>query len=471
METVLSWANSGLAIVVVIGLCLFFHEIGHFVAAKAARMAVYEFAMGFGPVLWRRTRGETQYSLRAIPFGGFVRIAGMEPGEVDVERGFHTRPRWQGLIVVCAGSFMNVVLAVLVYWCVNVFFGVPLPGDRDVVIKDVFPNTVAEAAQIQPGDVVLAVDGSRQSTEVLSVAPGSVGERMGLRPGSRIIQIGDQPASIPADVLRALKAGLRPGQKVWIVRDDATSIENAIGSLEPPPPADLAVVPEKLDGKEGDRLARQVLGVTFGVLDQVAVHRYISTHPGKRIALTVLRGDSPVTLQVIPARDIGRVETVDHTGKLTMPHQVVGRIGVALGPRLKRTSVGLGLLLALKQSEAAVANVVVSVRAMVRKKVSPELSGPIGIMASTAEAAKLGWASVLSLCGLISANLGLLNMLPIPPFDGFHVLLLGVEGLMRRRVDHRLEMAVRLAGFVLVVGLFVILAFRDTATLIRYGTY
>lgn len=471
MESVLSFANSAIAVVVVIGLCLFFHEAGHFLAAKASRVGVYEFAMGFGPTLWRRTWRGTVYALRAIPFGGFVRIAGMEPGEREIEHGLYTRPKWQILSVFCAGTFMNVVLAVLVYWVVNVFSGVAAPDQRDVIIRNVFSDTPAQRAGVQPGDKIIGVGDSRFSSEVREVAPGSVGQKMGLQPGARVFQVGEAPVATPADVLRALRAGLDEGQKVWVINPEARGIEDAVLGLDPPPAADLSEVPEDLDIAAAPAVARRALGVSFADLDQFTVHRFISANPSTPLTLTVMREDAVVELQVTPGATHDRFEMVAPSGKLLTPHRMVGRIGISLGPQLRRAGPIEGLKLAVAQSVNSVATVVLSIKAMIAGKIAAEPAGPVGIMAMTADAAKLGWASVLALCGLISANLAVINMIPIPPFDGFHVTLLGIEAAIRRRVNERLEMAVRLAGFALIIALFLALTSKDIANLIRFGTY
>lgn len=471
MNQILSLANSGLAIIVVLGLCLFCHELGHFLAAKACRMAVYEFAMGFGPALWRRQRGETLYALRAVPFGGYVRIAGMEPGEAPVERGFHTRPRWQGAIVVCAGTFMNVLLAMVLYWIVNVVSGIPVPDSKDILIRSVFSGGIAQTAGIRADDKILRIGDSRYSSAVEQVAPNSVGAQMGLKPGHRVFQVGEEPVATPADVVRVLSQGLPEGAKIWALNEKATSMEGAVVAIKPPPADSLASLPPHLTGAAADQWAGKALGVTFGPLDQFTVHRFISNSPGKKVALTVVRDSGPLRVELTPKTDTDRVEYVDRNGKLSAPHRSVGRIGIVLGPELRRPGVIEGFKLAAGQSYQAVATVVISLQAMATKKIAAEPTGPIGIMAMTAETAKLGWASVLALCGLISANLAVINMFPIPPFDGFHVLLLGIEGLIRRRVDHRLEMMVRVAGFILIINLFIFLAFRDILNLVRYGTY
>jgi regulator of sigma E protease len=471
MEQILSTANSGLAVVVVIGLCLFFHELGHFVSAKACGMAVYEFAMGFGPVLWRRQRGETVYALRAIPFGGFVRIAGMEPGEANVERGLHSKPRWMALIVFVAGTFMNVVLAVILYWGINVISGIAIPDSQAVMVKDVFPKSPAEAGGVLPGDKVIGVGGGSRSTQILAVEAGGLGAQMGLKVGSRIFQIGDEPTAAPSDVLRCLKTPQKAGAKVWLINGDAKGIEDAMVPVPLPAPDALAALPAPPEGAGGDAAAAKALGLKFEALDQFAIQRYISARPGKPTMVTVLRKDQAVQVRVTPGTEMARVEVVDAGGKITTPHRPVGRIGIAMGPETRRAGVLEGLNLALRQSESAVAMVVVSFKAMILGKIGAEPTGPIGIMAMSAETAKLGWASVLALCALISANLAVVNMFPIPPFDGFHVALLGIEAALRRRVDHRLEMIVRIAGVVIILNLFLLLAYKDIMNLVKYHTY
>jgi regulator of sigma E protease len=474
MEWLISGVNSVLAIGVVLGLCLFFHEAGHFLAAKAFRMRVHQFGLGFGPAIWKRRIGETLYSIRLAPLGGFVQIAGMDGEDRNVPDSFYSRPRWQGAIVICAGVFMNIVLAVLVYWAVNVGSGMPIPGDRSVVIRKVFRGGPAESAGIQPNDEIIGLAGSHRSLEVADVTAGSVGEKMGLKPGSRIFQIGDKPVAVPADVLRLLRDGLAKNDRIWAINGEAQGIEDAVIPLNAPDSELFASVPENITNPEADLLLGKLLGVRFASMDQFTAHRFISARPGETIDVSLLRGGETLALQLKLASDTDRVEMVAPNGKLTSPHRTVGRIGITLGPDVKPTGILYGLQLALVQSYNAVATVFVAFKAMVLGKIAAEPAGPIGIMAMTAERAKLGWASVLSLCGLISANLAVINMLPMPPFDGGHILLMSVESVLNRfgrRLDERFEMLVRVAGLIIVVNVFVLLTYKDIANLVKYGTY
>jgi len=107
---------------------------------------------------------------------------------------------------------------------------------------------------------------------------------------------------------------------------------------------------------------------------------------------------------------------------------------------------------------------------MIARKITAEPTGPIGIMAMTAQQAQAGWAAVLSLGGIISANLAVINLIPIPPFDGFHIVLIGYEGIIRRRIRPKPEMIIRLAGIFLVLLLFAWLMTKDVINLWLYGT-
>lgn len=148
-----------IATIFVFGLLVFVHELGHFITAKMVGMRVDEFAIGFGPKIFSRRYGETVYSLRIIPLGGFNKIAGMDPDEEQDERSFSAKPIWARMLVIIAGSAMNFVLPVLLFVIVFLGYGIEMPSEQ-AIVGSILPDKPAAAAGLLPGDRIKAVNGS-----------------------------------------------------------------------------------------------------------------------------------------------------------------------------------------------------------------------------------------------------------------------------------------------------------------------
>ena len=146
-----------IATIFVFGLLIFFHELGHFLTAKLVGMRVEEFAIGFGPKLLSRKYGETVYSLRIIPLGGFNKISGMDPDEEQDERSFNSKPIWARMLVIVAGSTMNFILPVILFFFVFIGAGIDTPSNSPI-IGNVFPDKPAAEAGLQPGDRIISVN-------------------------------------------------------------------------------------------------------------------------------------------------------------------------------------------------------------------------------------------------------------------------------------------------------------------------
>jgi regulator of sigma E protease len=155
---------------------------------------------------------------------------------------------------------------------------------------------------------------------------------------------------------------------------------------------------------------------------------------------------------------------------LSSAHKEVGRIGVVLTGAREPVGVGRAIVHGVEHSVGAVVMVSYGLAEMIRGRVAPQASGPVGIAAMTAERLRIGWTAVVQLLGIISANLAVINLFPIPPFDGFRIALLGIEGVMGRRVDAKKELAVTIAGVALLLGLFLVITFRDILNLVFYST-
>ena len=151
-----------LAALIVFGVLITVHELGHFAAAKLVGMQVDEFAIGFGPKLYQTEEKGTVYTLRALPLGGFNRIAGMEPGEENVENGFHTKPLWARMVVILAGVTMNFLLPLLVFFGIFFFHGAETPVNEPVLGR-VMDHQPASDAGLMKGDRIISINGTKLS--------------------------------------------------------------------------------------------------------------------------------------------------------------------------------------------------------------------------------------------------------------------------------------------------------------------
>lgn len=151
---------TGLALIVLLGTLVLFHEFGHFAVAKLFRIRVDEFAFGFGPK-WIRLfrRGDTEYTIHPVPLGGFVKLAGMDPGEEEVPNGFNTKPVWQRMLVYFSGPFMSFALAVLIFSGMGFTVGLPITGEIINRVEIVQPGSIADKAGLRTADVIVAING------------------------------------------------------------------------------------------------------------------------------------------------------------------------------------------------------------------------------------------------------------------------------------------------------------------------
>lgn len=470
LETVLGYLNGAIAIAVLFGACVLFHEIGHYVTAKLIGMRVHEFAIGFGRRLWGFTRGETQYRINLVPLGGYVRIAGMEPGAQHEEGGFYSFARWKGAIVLFAGSFMNVVLAALVFTLISVSAGVPVFPGHTVAVRKVLPDSPAEAAGLRPGDEIVAIDGMEDSLLIEDVQPGGLGATLGLRRYDQIYQVAGKPVGVPPEVVQAMidrrkQAG--PGAKleIEVIHYDEEGYPQGQDTIEVPLPADL---PEEARPDESGPFLERMLGVRFVPLGQDTALRYISARPGQRLLLDVRRDGKIVQVAVVPRAEWDRVPDVNDQGQLDMVRKSVGRIGVVLGGETRPVGLGEAIRYGVLGSVQAVYVVAVGLGQMITGEIAPQASGPVGIAAEAVDRARIGWTSLATFLGIISANLAVINLFPFPPFDGFRIVLLTIEAIMRRRVNEKVEVAVTVTGVAVVLGLFVYITFKDLFNLLVF---
>lgn len=356
--------------VVILGLLVVIHEIGHFVAAKLFGVGVEEFGLGYPPRLYGMKRGDTIYSLNWIPVGGFVKIQGVLGGDqkdmtVDTSssRSFMTKPRWQRLLILCAGIVMNLVLSVVLFTTSY------LVGAR--VMLD---NVPAQARISQAA--ITVIDLAEETT--------------------------------------AYQAGLR-------VNDNITAInEQSVTNLE--------------------QVRAQINNKAIG--DTVIV--------------TVQRGQEVINIstQLVPINETtnpGIGAYFADTGIVRLPLWTALQVGVK-----QTVQMAMGIFLALYQAIASL---------FTQQPGPGEISGPLGIASLTYQATQLGWSYVIQFAAMLSVNLAIFNLLPIPALDGGRIAFLLVEWVRRKPVNQKIETIIHNIGFILLLFLIMVVTIKDVINL------
>ncbi|MFA4028604.1 MAG: hypothetical protein GDYSWBUE_000620 [Candidatus Fervidibacterota bacterium] len=427
MDTLLPIIKSYIIPILVLGFVVLVHEAAHFAAALRVRMRVLEFSIFIGPAIWTKVIGGIKYSLRAIPFGGYVRIFGMEfddPDAIASMEAFHNRPITHRLLVLLSGPLGNLIAAFIVL----LIYGIAVSGMRGTnVVSRVAASMPAAKAGIKPGDEIIGIDGLsiKLTNEWLTLARIKRSSNVRFK-----VLRGGQMIECTAKELR---------------RNDTLISINGIGRED----TDL-------------------------------ITAAISKSPKKRIAVLVRRGGKPLTINVIPmAMEEVEIRETERTGRgkgaiaktkivkrergiigvefLQMPSEkpvpIVKRLldGAAIAAgECWRITYGLALLLSkLGQLHHAV-------------------GGPIRIFWELKEQAWMSFYLQLRLIGALSYIVGLVNLIIlIPPLDGGRLALLCIEAISRRRMKPNWELKMTLVGIVLLLGLIMLISARDVGYIVK----
>jgi len=448
-----------IAIVFVLGLVLAFHESGHFLVAKACRMRVDEFGFGlplFGRI-WGKQVGGTVYSLHWLPFGAFVKIAGMEPGEEHVPEGFHQRPLWQRTLVILAGPSMNVVLAIFLLWAVGGIYGAPII-QRNVIGK-VLKDSAAREAGLRAGDKILAVDGHWTSTEVSAVKARFLAQRAGLVPDDVILMAQGQEVAELGQLMAILRSAEGHGVKLLVVGEKD----------QEPRPAVLAApkgLPEALPGK-AEPVTVAALGATFKPLQWSNTVALIQRHAREPIAITVDRGGQRLDVRVVPRPVLEDVPTLQPDGSTEVQRRELGRVGISPVILYRKLSPPESIKSGFVSTYALVAGVVGELAKIVAKHEGTKVKSIVYAGKMLTQDAALSWYFVLLDGAIISILIGIFNLLPFPPLDGWRIVYLGYEKVIGRAPDRRKELIINLVGFAAIILLFILLSLRDVSDLMQ----
>jgi regulator of sigma E protease len=422
-------------VTIVLGIMIFVHEWGHFAAAKLCGVRVDVFSLGFGPRLFGVKRGDTDYRLSALPFGGYVRMAGDNPLEERTGAGYEflSRPRWQRVIIAIAGPMMNFVLALVILWGIFWRLGIPSPTfehqTADVVAV---PQTMSPTG-VQPGDRIIAVNGVPTPTwkKVYS-------EYEKAKPGSSIII-----------------AVSRSGANQIITATTPEHLASPDSLFGFPPLA--AVIAEVDAGTPADRAGLKP-GDTVVAMNGKPVITWqqlvegVHQSGGHSIQFGVRRDGQQLELDITP------MQGTDLEG------QPVWQVGV-----LPNTDEDYERQSFVEAGKDAASSTVSGMRQIGQVLVGlfsgrvsiRQLAGPVGIARISGEAAKRGLPTLLDFMAVISLNLGLLNLLPIPILDGGHILMLAIEGILRRDLSIGVKERFVQVGLVFLLGIFAFVMYSD----------
>ena len=437
--------------VVVIGVLILIHELGHFLVARWTGVGVERFSIGFGPVLFRWRGRETEYCLSAIPMGGYVKMVGEEnPLEggggtlpYDPTKAFSLKPLWARFLIVFAGPGMNFVLAAVIFAIVLATVGRPV---WPAVLGRVTDNGPAAAAGLRSGDLVVAVDGrpigSWEDLEYAVARSGGRALSLGVtRAGAaQTVTVTPRRTTVRDPVFREPKEAWELGA--------GPRLTPQIGSVNPGSPAD----------KAGLAVGDLVVAVaTEPVFTPEELMQTIQKRPGQTFAITVERPSARRALTVTAS-------AVKEKGPAGQEIEV-GRIGVGIVTKAV-TYEPYGPVTAAWQGWVKTWDMTVLTakglwKIVSRQIESSNIGGPIQIAAEAGRQAKEGVASLALFTAIISVNLALLNLLPVPMLDGGHLFFFVIEAVLGRPLSLKKREAAQQLGFVLLMLLMVYALYND----------
>jgi regulator of sigma E protease len=418
--------------VVVLGILVFLHEFGHFVVAKRAGVRVDVFSLGFGSRLFGRKIGETDYRVSAVPLGGYVKMAGEDPADpgAEDERSFARKSVGTRTRIILAGPLMNLLLPFLLMPLVYVI-GVRRPAylDEPPVVGWVVKGSAGQEAGIQRGDRIERIEGQKVATweqvaRALASATGGPIRFELLRHGSRIERN--------------------------LTLDEASLSGEPMGLLPEMPPVVGSVVPGGPAARGGMRAGDRVVAIDGNPIEHWSqMAGFIQAHGGDDLRFEVRRAGKTLSLAVRPEKDPKRGVAV--IGVAVREGTVLERYGPWRSARLGFEDAGRFSLLTFEMMGKLFSGGV-SIQAV---------GGPIAIAQMTGEAARSGITSLIAFVAFLSLQLGILNLLPIPILDGGHLAFLGVEAVIRRRVNVKIRETAQQIGFLLLLLFFLAVSYND----------
>jgi len=434
-------ATNLVGIIIVLGFLVFAHESGHFFVAKLFRVRVLVFSLGFGKRLFGFRKGSTDYRVSLVPLGGYVRMAGDTPEEnqpADPDE-FLSKPKWQRFLILVAGPFMNIVIAIAFMAIIA------MVGTESVIIKpiigEVTPGKPAARAGLLPGDRIVAINGEPMNDfDDMRLAIGMHGGtplridyvRDGQRRSTTLTPEPEDSEFGPVG-----RAGIRP------------YLDTTVGRVTPGTPAAIAGL------RTGDRIVA-VNGHPVSQLTELDT--WFDAAKKSAIVLDVVRGAARSV--EFPTSEERFRTTLPNSGDPADPYR-----GFFPPTEIHKLSFFPAIKDSVEQNWKMLRYAFITLGRLFRAEGSvKELSGPISIARISGEMLRRGWMNVIALMAMISLQLGIMNLLPIPVLDGGHIMILLIEGVARRDLSLRVKERIQQVGFAVLAALMIVVIYNDVIT-------
>ncbi len=409
----MTWLLGIVKIIILLGTLVTIHELGHFLVAKACNVKVQKFAIGFGPKVFAKVKGETEYTLRAIPFGGFVQLEG-EDENSDDERAFRKKPVWQRILIIIAGATVNIVFALVVYFTICM--------SSNIYVTSTLTK-VDDNLPFLAGDRITSIDGKRVVTanHVSNMITRSKSDEMIFeveRDGKKL----EIPLTIPMKDIGMIGVGFGSNGDIAYVQRGSVAEQAGIIA--------------------GDKL-RSING-----LEELSINDYsnmIKNSAGKEVTITIERDGTLQTYKLVPEATKVRnfnvnYEVISDLNFLQNTYYAIDETGYYFNETMRAFAT-----------------------LFTGRPENVEMMGPVGIAGEITKTESL--SDFFYMMAAISLSLGVFNLLPIPGLDGGKFLFLVIEGIRKKPMKEKTEIAWQLAGFAIIITIAILVTVGDVRKL------
>ena len=407
-----------LKIIFILGFLIFIHEGGHFIVAKLCKIRVNEFAIGFGPVIFKKQGKETLFQLRLIPLGGFCNMEGEEERS-EVEGSFSKASIPKRIAVVAAGGLVNIIFALLIYFTLMSCVG----NNVSNVIDTVVPNYSAQTAGLQENDKILKIDGKKIKNKA------DLDEALERFNGNELSILIERDGKEQEIKLKPTEEKYNyTGIAVNATKDKLTEI--------------AALYPDSPGEKQGLQVKDIIIAINDNPVENNAqkLVDYINLSIGEKIKFTVERNGENVNITIMP--------------------DVMSNYLLGVNLKMAENNFINNIYYAFFDTGEFAISIVDNLRLLFSGGVSiDQLMGPVGI--SDVVAQTNGLADFIYILALISISLGFTNLLPFPPLDGGKIVILLIEAIRRKPLKEKTEINIQLIGFIMLMALMVYVTYND----------